>query len=264
MVICTDPLVKAYKDEGFNLLRVPRADFSPLLLLYSDGRSGLAPLGRLPTELPGTGRVPRVSRNEPMADISRNRTSRLHISVGTEVIASLLTAAGIPGAPTVAAELTREDRVAIVLKNVTRDSIQVGDLADYVESGLSPRTGHVRSLGERGKLYVVTTVARSDSIQIETATSTAARVKAAASAGPFTPDVELPGSASGRATVTYPSKDVLTFGFRAIQLASRDGRWGVYSDVHGKIAYALPPHQRRPRLLVLDADLADVETAPDD
>jgi hypothetical protein len=263
MVACNDPLVEAYKDVGFNLLRLPRADFVPLLLLNSDGRRELVSWGRLSAELPGSKPVPRVSRNARMADVSVNRTRGLSASVTARLVGPLLGAVGIPDAPEVAADLTRDGSIAIVLRDVTRDSIDVGDLAAYVEAGLSPRTDHVRSLGERGELYVVTAVARSDTLRIEIGTSAAARVKAKASATPgvITPVVEPAGSVNSSAAAVYTSRHVLTFGFRAVQLSCRDGRWGIYSDVHGKIAHALPPHQRRPRLLILDADLADVEPA---
>jgi len=257
MGICSDPMVEALKDAGFNVLAVPREDFSPLQLLRSDGRRTLRPLGSLATELESSGSLPAVRIGERASDLTTTTSRRLSGSLGIEVLGRLLQAIG--ASPTVAVELSREGGTSVVLTGVTRDSVAEGDLAAYLEHDVKPRTERTRQLAERRQLFVVTAVLRSRVLRVETNRRVAARIEASAPVAPgITPKIEVSGDAEGTTTLTYEGKVALPFGFQAVQLSHREGRWSNFTDADGRMSYAAPgsPDAVR-RLLILDADLVD-------
>src|SRR5690606_6192758 len=68
-MFCTDPYVALLKAQGYNVVRLPRADFSPLLLLADEGGKDLARMGHL-TELLSGANAPPVKADTRAAGIS--------------------------------------------------------------------------------------------------------------------------------------------------------------------------------------------------
>jgi hypothetical protein len=259
MAICKDPMVEALKDAGYNVLAVPRQDFVPLQLLRSDGRRTLRPLGSLAEELASDGPLPAVRTGERASDLTVTRTRRLSGSLGVDVFGRLLQAVG--ASPAAAAELGREGGTSVALTGVTRDSVEEGDLAAYLEHGVRTRTERTRQLAEERRLFVVTAVLRSRVLRVETSRKVAARIEASVPVVPgVAPKIEVSGGAEGTTTLTYEGESALTFGFQAVQLSHRDGRWSNFTDADGRISYAAPGSGRAlRRLLILDDDLAEEE-----
>ncbi|HKE73638.1 MAG TPA: hypothetical protein VKB57_08490 [Acidimicrobiales bacterium] len=257
MAICSDPVVEALKDAGYNVLAVPREDFAPLLLLRSDGRRTLRPIGPLGRELASDGPLPPVRAGERASDLTVTRSRRLRGSLGVEVLGRLLRAVG--AAPAAAVELSRESGTSIVLTGVTRDSIGEGDLAAYLEHDVLARTERTRRLAEDDQLYVVTAVLRSRALCVETSRAVAARVTASVPAAPgVAPSVEAAGGAEGATRLTYEGELALPFGFQAVQLFHRDGRWSNFTDAYGKMSKSATPRgEVVQRLLILDDDLVE-------
>jgi hypothetical protein len=257
MAICTDPMVEALKDAGYNVLAVPREDFAPLRLLRSDGRRTLRPLGPLAVELASDGPLPAVRTGERASDVTVTRTRRLSGSLGIEILGRLLQAIG--ASPTAAAELSREGGTSVALVGVTRDWVGEGDLAAYLEHDVRTRTERTRQLAEDRQLFVVTAVLRSRVLRMETSRKVAARIEASVPLTPgVAPKIELSGGSEGTRTLTYQGETALPFGFQAVQLSYRDGRWSNFTDADGRISYAAPGRGSAVRRrLILDDDLVE-------
>ena len=264
MVRCSDPLVDAFKGVGYNVLLLPRQDFTPLLLLHSDGRKALRELNQLTNELPSTGGVelPTIREGERVADVNIRRTRQLSGKVAVNALTPLLSALGAP--PQVASEYAGQDGATIVLQKAERNSIQVGDLAFYLQQGVRPRTEWVCTLAERGELYVVTTVLRSRVLVTETSQQTAMRVEGTVpTGGPVTVTVGAAAGGEDQRLVTFQGPNALTFGFQAVQVLLRDNVWSL-ADAEGRFAYATPPRStEEANLLILDDDLVEFE-GPDE
>ena len=84
---CTDPLLAALKDVGYNVVRLPRADIAPLQILARK-RSNLDPLGSLERLIVGAA-APKPNLDEPITTVKGQvtRTSSLDATLGL----------GIPG-----------------------------------------------------------------------------------------------------------------------------------------------------------------------
>jgi hypothetical protein len=257
MAFCGDPLVESLKDAGYNVLAIPREDFAPLGLLRSDGRRVLRQLGSLEGEFSSHVPLPAVRAGERASDLTITRTRRLSGSLGIDVLGRLLPAVG--AAPSVAVQLSREGGTSVALTGVTRDSVGEGDLAAYLERGVQARTERTRRLAEDRQLFVVTAVLRSRVLRLETSRTVAARIEASAAVTPgVAPKIETAASTSGTKALTYEGATALPFGFQAVQLTYRDGRWSNFTDADGRISYAAPSSGQAVRqLLILDDDLVE-------
>ena len=257
MAVCRDPMVEALKDAGYNVLAVPREDFAPLLLLRSDGRRTLRPLGPLARELVSDGPLPAVRAGERASDLTVTRSRRLRGSLGVEVLGRLLQSVG--AAPAAAVELSRESGTSVVLTGVTRDSVGEGDLAAYLEHEVRARTERTGRLAEDRQLFVVTAVLRSRVLCVETSRAAAARITASVPVAPgVAPTVELAGGSEGTTRLTYEGEVALPFGFQAVQLSHRDGRWSNFTDAYGRMSKAAAGRgEAVQRLLILDDDLVE-------
>jgi len=260
MVRCSDPLIDAFKGVGYNVLLWPRQDFAPLLLLRSDGRKALRELNQLAIELPSTAgaALPVVREGERIADVNIRRTRQLRGKVAVDALTPLLSALG--ASPQVASEYAGQGGATIVLQKAERDSLQVGDLAFYLQKGVRPRTDLVRTLAEQGELYAVTVVLRSSVLVTETSRQTAMRIEGSVpTGGPVTVTVGAAVGGEDRRLVTFQGPESLTFGFQAVQLLFRDNAWSL-ADAEGRFAFAAPPRStEEANLLILDEDLVEFE-----
>jgi hypothetical protein len=257
MVICGDPMVEALKDAGYNVLAIPRADFAPLQLLRSDGRRTLRPLGSLAAELTSAGPLPVVHDGERVSDFTVTRSRRLTGSVGVEILGRLLQAIG--ASPAAAAELGSAGGTCVALTGVTRDWVGEGDLAAYLERGVRARTERTGQLAGDRQLFVVTAVLRSRVLRLETSRKVAAKLEASLPVAPgVAPKIDASGGSEGTTTLLYEGESALPFGFQAVQLSYRDGRWSNFTDADGRISYAAAGSGRAiRRLLILDDDLVE-------
>src|SRR5262249_29588925 len=99
-----DPLVRLLTDSyRLNILRVPRAGINVGDLLLCDSgalrnRGGSASFSDPPLELP-------VSRNEPLAPVSREASRAISGRVAVNPLAAFLAALGVPAITALTAEL---------------------------------------------------------------------------------------------------------------------------------------------------------------
>src|SRR5271154_6304186 len=69
---CTDPILSALKEQGYNIVRLPRAEIHPLQIL-SRTKSNLDLLGPISDLLSGAA-LPTIRLDEPSAPVSDNKT----------------------------------------------------------------------------------------------------------------------------------------------------------------------------------------------
>jgi hypothetical protein len=86
--MCSDPLVEKLREQGYNPVRLPRADIQPLQLLAKSGRD-LSRLGPIEAVLKSvTEPLPHLHENIPAAKIDVRRSGFLKAGLGLSVLGS--------------------------------------------------------------------------------------------------------------------------------------------------------------------------------
>src|SRR5258705_13980946 len=91
----SDPFVNSLKSFGYNIVRLPKADIQPLLLLSKNG-DNLDRL-RVVTKLLTAGDVvaaPRIATDIPAANINGSRTGTMKIGLGLSILGNIIGAMG--------------------------------------------------------------------------------------------------------------------------------------------------------------------------
>jgi hypothetical protein len=257
---CDDPLVRAFRRLGYNVLLAPSANFAPLLVLESDGHRRVAPIGPLKHELPAPADhpLPTVHQNDAAPNITVTRTRRLDGKLGVDALARLLAPLGVPG---VAGALSRASGLEIVLKDVRRDWSSSGDVARYLESGAQAGSEHVRNATADSRLFVVTSILKSASLSTIVTRKVAESIEAEAGVPGSPVDISLEETAasSHSTVVTFTGQSALSFAFQAVRLIYEDGVYTDYASAHGMSGYALEAESGAAEgMLLLDDDLIEL------
>lgn len=260
-MLCDDPLVRAFRRYGYNVVGLPSPRFTPLLVLESDGRKSARPIGPLERELAATGSIepPPITRDEPAPDLAVKVTRRLDPRVALDFLTPVLESIGIGSSVTAA--LGRSRSIEIAVRNPVTDRVEVGDLARYLESEIRPGSRHVQQAAEAGHLYVVTSVLKSRSVAVTTSRSAAQEAKAVASvSAAASVEVQVASGRHDDAMVTFTGPAPLGFAFQAVRIVYEDGEYTDFLTANGLIGFAHPGDQTGPQegMLLVDDDLLDI------
>jgi Caspase domain len=224
---CTDPILTALKEQGYNIVRLPRAEIHPLQIL-SRTKTNLDLLGPISDLMSGAD-LPPIRLDEPSAPVSDNKTKTNSIDskVGIGFLGSIVQAfggktAGLDG------KYKGTGNVTFEFLGVTRDSIEITKLDQYlVRSTVNPDARYARKLLENDGLYILTAVLKSKKIKVESHTTGGGSIGVDAS--------QLQGIVGGNVTITTESKDdssivyegeqPLVFAFQAVRVRSRSGKY---------------------------------------
>jgi hypothetical protein len=237
-MICSDPLVRAFKRYGYNVVRLPSAQFAPLLLLESGGRSSVQAIGPLDANLPAPSTPPAVHHDDPAPDLDIRTTNQVSGQIAASFLAPVLAAFGAGAG--VAASLSSARSVAITLRDVRRDWVELGEVADYLESGTGPGSRHVREAARRGALFVVTAALKSASFSLGVDRSVAEQVSASVTAAsPLTVSVKEQAERGAVTVLSFKGRSPLSFAFQAVKLLYEDGQYIDFMTARGLSGFAL-------------------------
>jgi hypothetical protein len=260
-MLCSDPLVRAFKGYGYNVVRLPSRRFTPLLLLESDGRRKTQAIGPLERNLPappGT-ETPAVHRDDPAPDLKVKTTRRVSGHIAGSFLRPVLAAMGVDFKAS--ATLATARSVVIALHKVRRDWVALGEVAEYLESGTGQATNHVRAAAGRGALFVVTAVLKSDEFSVGVDQSVAEQVEASVPVGgPVTISVRPQAEQADASEVSFTGRHPLAFAFQAVKLIYSDGQYVDFATANGLSGYALPATASgfTEGMLEIDDDLVEV------
>lgn len=221
MGICTDRSVNYLKSLNLNTIRHPEENIAPLDLI-GEYKGARAIIGSLDQLVDGAAEPLPAIGSGAAADVSGQRTSRLPLSVGLDILGNIITPLGGNLAVKAAYENCR--RIEFTFLNVERHRANVIGIGDFVQSG-DVRWNHIildKYLFGSGNLYVITDVVKSDMIGVSAFKSDNSRL-----------DVEIPKieelvgaevsvavESQATNTVSYRGKKQLAFGFSAIELSA--------------------------------------------
>jgi hypothetical protein len=221
-----DPFLTALKAVGLSVIKVPRAGVGPLTLLTRDGHN-LSAAGPLEKLLAG-GTLPEIGENQPAADIRASKTRGLDGSLALNLLSGWLEALGGKSAG-MDTHLGGGVTVAFEFPEVLIDTVKSAvDLDAYLGAARinTAAAHHVELLSHR-ECFVVTLAAKTRKLQM-----TATR-RGGGSLALNIPEIQkvvgggitVSSTMGAEDTVVYEGPTPVYFGFKAIQLFFRDGRY---------------------------------------
>lgn len=258
---CNDPSVAHLKQFGYNIIRLPRADFGPLRLLARQGRE-LESLGEIGSLFaPATGApLPPITRDAPAADISGQRTSDMKLNLGLDILGTVI---GAMGGSRLGLDAKYEGArsIAFSYQDVRVDEVDVILLDQFLSSADVRPSNTLSRLLEADAVFVTTSVLRSDKISVEAKRRDGGSLELNIPEirGVVGGTVEVSGAGERGSRLTYTGPVPLSFGFRAVQLFYHNGEFTTFKPVRPGTAVTRGfDDDRAPTVLNLDAPMADL------
>ncbi len=231
-MFCTDPYVALLKAQGYNVVRLPRADFSPLLLLADEGGKDLARMGHL-TELLSGANAPPVKADTRAAGISGKRTAEMNIGLGLNLLGTII---GAMGGSNIGLDTQFKNAASAVFEfpDVLADDVSVVQLDQYLgKARINPASRYLKELLDWDELFVVTGTIKSRKFSVEFGTDQQGDIglKVPAIQQVVGADVKVSGAAGSASKVTFEGSEPLVFGFQARRLVFEDGQYLRFEPV---------------------------------
>lgn len=227
---CTDPFLAVLKKFGYNVVRLPRTDLPPLALLGGRG-SELDRVGELTTVLTGTD-APPVRKDVASLSISgeQSRTSDLNLKLGMSLLGNVIAAMGGSrlGLET---QYQAADAVSFEFVDVLEDSVEVARLDQFLtRATVHPDSRHVARMLDRGEIYVITSVVKSRKLVVRARSSKggAVALDIPAVSQMVGGNLKVSAAAGQQAALQYEGAVPLVFGFQAIRLRFKGGKYDAF------------------------------------
>ena len=216
-----DESITFLKDRGYSVLRLPRADASPLQTLLRAEKKDLVRLGDLKTiTAAGANPLPTLSLdNQAPIEISGKESSNTKIEVGVNILGGLIAALG-GNTLGVSAAFNKAKMMTFKFEDVLEDHIDVDRLDQYLTTCSFTGGNTVTNALIDDAVFVITSTLKSNKFTVNAKNENGAKI------GLDIPVVS--GMASGKmsvdtarateGTVTYQAEKPVIFGFQAVQV----------------------------------------------
>ncbi len=228
----SDPTLTYLKKYGYSVIRLPKDDITPSLLLAKEGKS-LTRLGAL-TDLfkEGASPAPVVARDGQAANLDGGVTANLSVGLGVSVLGNFIKAMG---GSNVGLEAQYQNAKAVEFKfdDIKSDTIEIIALDKFLTGAEVDNTSrHVAELLEADQLYVLTATLKCKAFSVKAEGSSGGGVELDVSAiqGAVGGKVKVAAASAGKSMVTYRGDKPLVFGFQAVQLFYNQGRYQAFKS----------------------------------
>lgn len=218
--MCKDRSISHLNKLGYNMVRLPREDIYPLLIL-SRSNDHLDTLGELSDfVIEAQPKPPRIERDRGVAEVSGLRTDRFELGVGLKFLERFLSYLGAKGVG-LEAGFKGVDSIQFVYQNVLTDFIHPAKIGKYL-LGVSPdvNSPFVEEINDEGEAYVITDTLKSNAFGITAYDETGAKVDIDISALKgllsATPKIEI--SKEKKEGISFKGDSFLCFAFKAIAI----------------------------------------------
>jgi len=230
-------LVSVLKDRGYLIVRLPRGDIAPLLLIRKGDDGNFERVGQLADGfVPGEDiAVPAVRSDIPVADLDGKRTSDLEVGADVDLIGSLVGALGGSDIG-LEAQYRQGSKFSLSIHNVREDAVDPLDIDQYlVDAKVHPKTRAFAQWVEDDKIYVIISILKSDQFVTEATKEDgqALKLEVPVIQNIVGGEVAVQRSASSESVLTYKGKVPVTFGFQAVQLIFRDQLYRTLGPARG-------------------------------
>ena len=217
---CKDKSVSHLNKLGWNVVRLPRENINPLLVL-SKSKDDFETLGELSDfVIEDQPRPPEIVRDQAVAEISIRETDKLKLGTGLNFLELILSSAGASGLG-LEASFKNAKSIQLVYQNVLTDFVHPAKIAKYLSSVSfdvsSPLMEHI---DEEGEAYIITDTLKSNTFGIVAYDEKGAKIDLDISALKqllsATPHIEV--SKDGNKVVSFKGDKFLRFAFKAISV----------------------------------------------
>lgn len=220
MGICTDKSVNYLKSLNLNTILHPQEDLAPLALI-GEYKGSRAVIGSLDQLVEDGGNLPPVTSGVA-ANINGQKSSRLPISLGINILGNILGAMG--GNMGVNASYENLKKIEFTFSEVTRRRANTISVGDYLQNS-EVRWNHLilkKYLFGSGKLFVITEIVTSRKIGVTAfrTDNTAVKLDVPVIQQAVGGSVAVSSESQSSATITYEGPKDLAFGFVAIELSA--------------------------------------------
>jgi hypothetical protein len=240
MGLCKDAATTYLQRLGYNVVRHPREGIAPLQLIGVQGGETLylGGLDRLLANPPGT--LPEITRDEVTADIHGQKSSKLDLAIGVNILQSVLSAQG--GNLGVSTGYQGVRTIQFVFDQVLSDSVEPLALGDYLRGGVVDADNlvlHQYVLGN-GRLFVITRTVKTSkfTVKAESRADVAAALDVPKIQEIVSGNVKVTAGAEDTGTVSYEGSKHLVFGFQCFEVGVADGVLALMQVKSGILALA--------------------------
>jgi hypothetical protein len=231
----SDPFVNALKSFGYNIVRLPKADIQPLLLLSKNG-DNLDRLGAV-TRLLTPGEVipaPGIIADTVAANINGLRTGSMKIGVGLSILGNIISAMG--GNLGVEVAYRQAKSAVFEFQSVLEDKVDIIELDQYLgDADLNPASVFISQLLEADKVYIVTATIKSTKFTLDAKKGNGIdlQVDIPIVQQIVGANVNVSGQSEVVSKLTFEGRVPLIFGFQAVQLFFEGGRYTALKPATG-------------------------------
>ena len=227
MALCKDPSVTFLNNDGYNVVKLPRAGIEPLDVLGKDSSTEL--LGPLSSVWKSSVAVPSPGAPQPVTSIEGKKTSKLDLSIGLKVLANVLSAFGAT-TPSLSAQFQKAKTVQFSYSNVVSVSIAPLVAGNFLASGNlntdNPAVEHYFA-DDDAQAFLIFDVLKSNQISVvaQDQSGVDLKVDVPAIQGLVGANVGVTTASSSDQTLKFTGPGQVTFGFKALEIAFENGKW---------------------------------------
>jgi len=215
-----DKLVSDLNRLGWSVVRLPRENINPLLVL-SKSNGYLETLGELSDfVIEDQPKPPEIIRDQAVADISVLETDKFELGTGLKFLEKFISLVGASGLG-LEASFKNAKSIRFVYQNVLTDFVHPAKIAKYLLS-VTPDVSSllIEHIDEEGEAYIITDTLKSNTFGIVAYDEKGAKIDLDISALKqflsATPHIEV--SKDGKAVVSFKGDKFLRFAFKAISV----------------------------------------------
>jgi hypothetical protein len=240
MGICKDQSTTYLKRLGYNVVRHPQEGIAPLDLIGRQrGTTGyLGSLDKLITSPAGP--RPNVERDLAAADVNGQKSSKFSLSVGTEILGSIIGAMG--GQLGVQTGYTNARKVEFHFTGVLKDRATPLDVGGYLRDGEVDAGNTVlrEYVIGNGDLFLVLETIKTKKLVVryEREQGVDAAVDIPVIQELLGAEIAVSALAGSSGMISYEGSTYLTFGFRCFEVGIDDGELRMMASKPGSIPLA--------------------------
>jgi hypothetical protein len=244
MALCQDPSTRHLQALGYNVVRHPREGIAPLQLLgKSRGQCQvLGDIDKLVTST--TGKRPAIARGRVATDLNGKQSAKLKAALGITLLDGVLQSLGAKSGIRSAYRSARtlQFRFCNVSLDEVKEPLEIGNHLRDSEIDVGNPVLEEYVLGH-SDLYVVTSVARSDSLSVvaEFDDGTDIDLDIASIRGCVGTELNVETSSALRNELTYRGPRSLAFAFRCMRVGVSGGDLRLMNAPAGSAALSAGP-----------------------
>ncbi len=216
---CKDKSVSHLNELAWNVVRLPRENINPLLVL-SKSKGYLETLGELSDfVIEDQPKPPEIVRDQAVAEISIRETNKFELGTGLQLLKRFLSLVGASGLE-LEASFKNAKSIQFVYQNVLTDFVHPAKIAKYLLSVTPDVNILLEHIDEEGEAYIITDTLKSNAFGIVAYDEKGAKIDLDISALKqllsATPHIEV--SKDGNKVVSFKGNKFLRFAFKAISV----------------------------------------------